>query len=92
MADCNPAFAKSAIELFGSAYPEMLGLYIIVDAPSVFWALFRVIKPLIPPKTAAKVRFIDSKKHSENLAMLTGALGDSNVAANLVRMIEDDAR
>ena len=39
-------------------YPEILGQLLVVNAPFVFWACWAVIRPLIDPNTAEKIKFV----------------------------------
>lgn len=57
--DCNPAFFWSGIEIFSDNYPECLTQMMIVEPPSIFHPLWRVIQPLIPEKTRSKGAIID---------------------------------
>ena len=51
----DPRTTYELLKLLETAYPERLKRMVIVDAPALFWGLWRVVKPLIQEKTAAKI-------------------------------------
>uniref|UniRef100_A0A7S2JNA4 CRAL-TRIO domain-containing protein n=1 Tax=Cyanoptyche gloeocystis TaxID=77922 RepID=A0A7S2JNA4_9EUKA len=58
--DLNPRFALDATRLFTFHYPEMLGLFLCIDAPRMFSSVWKVCKPLLHERTAAKIHFLDA--------------------------------
>ncbi|KXS19710.1 CRAL/TRIO domain-containing protein [Gonapodya prolifera JEL478] len=50
-------FVKILISVLEAYYPECLGLLLIVNAPWVFNGVWKIIKPLIDPVVASKIRF-----------------------------------
>ena len=51
----DPRTSYELLKLLETAYPERLKRMLIVDAPALFWGLYRVVKPLIEERTAAKI-------------------------------------
>ncbi|EFJ46012.1 hypothetical protein VOLCADRAFT_93811 [Volvox carteri f. nagariensis] len=58
VADANPKLAKLFLEMSGEHYPERLGLFLVVDAPSLFGMLWKAISHFVDPKTYKKIRFL----------------------------------
>ncbi|GIL52537.1 hypothetical protein Vafri_8378 [Volvox africanus] len=58
MVDVNPKLAKLFLDISGEHYPERLGLFLVVDAPSLFGMLWRAISHFVDPKTYKKIRFL----------------------------------
>ncbi|KXZ55527.1 hypothetical protein GPECTOR_2g1076 [Gonium pectorale] len=58
MADVNPKLAKLFLDISAEYYPERLGLFLVVDAPSLFGMLWRAISGFVDPKTYKKIRFL----------------------------------
>ncbi|KAG2501691.1 hypothetical protein HYH03_000193 [Edaphochlamys debaryana] len=69
MADVNPKLAKLFLDISAEHYPERLGLFMIVDAPSIFGLLWRAISAFVDPKTYQKIRFLpyDALKPNSHL-------------------------
>ena len=44
MADCDPRLAKAFLDVSAKHYPERLGQFFVVDAPSVFSLLWKGIR------------------------------------------------
>lgn len=40
---------KFLIDTFANRYPESFGLGLVVDAPFIFWACWKLISPLMDP-------------------------------------------
>jgi len=51
-------YIKFLVTAFESKYPETLGAALVVDAPWIFSACYKIIKPMLDPKTANKVHFV----------------------------------
>eukprot|EP00890_Picochlorum_soloecismus_P006490 jgi/Picsp_1/6842/NSC_04179-R1_protein len=62
--DCDPRLAKIFLNMAAEHYPERLGHFFVIDAPTLFSSLFKTIRPLIDPKTAKKILFL--KLNNEN--------------------------
>ncbi|KAG2451320.1 hypothetical protein HYH02_003925 [Chlamydomonas schloesseri] len=58
MADVNPKLAKLFLDISAEHYPERLGMFMIVDAPSLFGLLWKAIQSFVDPKTYKKIRFL----------------------------------
>ncbi|GLC70756.1 hypothetical protein PLESTF_001030000 [Pleodorina starrii] len=58
MADVNPKLAKLFLDISAEHYPERLGLFLVVDAPSLFGLLWKAISHFVDPKTYKKIRFL----------------------------------
>lgn len=68
--DPRPAFAMA--EMAKNPYRERLGLGIIVDAPWAFSSIWRVASPLIPERTAKKIRFVSADEAVAQVASVAG--------------------
>lgn len=70
MSDVNPKLAKAFLDVSATHYPERLGLFILLDTPTLFSALWRAIQAFVDPKTHAKIRFLpyDVKSSHSKLA------------------------
>ena len=53
--DCDPRLARIFLNLSAAHYPERLGTFFIVSAPTVFNTLWRAISAFIDPVTKQKV-------------------------------------
>ena len=49
------------LQLVANHYPERLNKVFIVDAPMLFWVLFKAVSPFLDPVTRAKIDFVYSK-------------------------------
>lgn len=87
--DANPAFAMTAIDVFSNHYPECLATMIIVDPPSVFFGLWKLVHPLLPEKTARKGDFIHSDHDNRDKF---NAIFGPKLAACILQLIEQDAK
>lgn len=54
------AFVKAAASFTGEHYPERSGRIYVLNAPSFFGVVWRLVKPLVDPVTLAKVCVVDS--------------------------------
>jgi hypothetical protein len=73
LADCNPALARSFIELTGTHYPERLGQLLVLDAPGIMTPVWNMVKPFVDPATHKKVRAVlrvvpHARTHTHTLA------------------------
>jgi len=51
-------------------YPERCFRIILVDAPSIFTAFYKIISPFVDPNTKSKVRFINGSKRKKREVLL----------------------
>ncbi|KAG2484177.1 hypothetical protein HYH03_016990 [Edaphochlamys debaryana] len=87
--DASPAFAWGAIDIFSNHFPECLATMMIIDPPSIFFGLWKVVHPMLPEKTAKKGDFIHSDH--DNRAKFTSIFGPE-LAAYILGLIAQDAR
>ena len=50
--------AQFAIKCLQSYYPESLGKILVMEAPMLFWGFWTILKGLLDPVVANKIRFI----------------------------------
>ena len=62
-------------------YPERLGCCVLFGAPALFSGLWAVVKPLLDPVTAAKVRFVSSQEPS---------FGDYGLGAEMTHWLQKE--
>ncbi|KIZ00857.1 Uncharacterized protein MNEG_7107 [Monoraphidium neglectum] len=53
-------FTVRVLQLVANHYPERLNKVFIVDAPTLFWVLFKALCPFLDPVTKAKVEFVQA--------------------------------
>lgn len=53
---------KAVIDVMQNQYPERLGAFFLVDPPTTFWVLFKVLSMFVDEKTVAKVQFVYTDK------------------------------
>eukprot|EP00798_Chlamydomonas_sp_ICE-L_P021194 gene21194-28097_t len=58
MADINVKLAQAFLDISAEYYPERLGLFMVIAAPSLFNVLWTAIKPFVDVKTYNKIRFL----------------------------------
>jgi len=63
--DCSPQLARIFLNLSAAHYPERLGQFLIVGAPSIFSTLWKAVHPFIDVNTRKKIHFrnYDYKPH-----------------------------
>jgi len=61
LGEMNPAMGSRALKVFAEHYPERLGQAILLDAPTIFYGLWRMISPLLDVTTRSKMTFISRK-------------------------------
>ncbi|RKP07092.1 CRAL-TRIO domain-containing protein, partial [Thamnocephalis sphaerospora] len=54
MANMDYNFVKFIVQCFQAYYPESLGVYVVANAPWVFWGIWKIITPLLDPVVASK--------------------------------------
>ena len=57
--------ATMVIKIFESYYPETLGHALIYNAPTVFSAVWKIVKPMLDPAVREKVHFASSATEME---------------------------
>ncbi|PRP82114.1 hypothetical protein PROFUN_10322 [Planoprotostelium fungivorum] len=60
--------ARNLSDMLGQRYPESLGYGLLVDAPWIFSAFWKVLKPFIDPRTIKKIQFVSRKDLSKFVA------------------------
>mmetsp|Transcript_3868 Transcript_3868/g.11192 ORF Transcript_3868/g.11192 Transcript_3868/m.11192 type:complete len:319 (-) Transcript_3868:579-1535(-) len=58
MSDVDPGMARTFLHVSAEYYPERLGHFVVLDAPSVFNVLYKIVKPWVDPATTAKITFV----------------------------------
>jgi hypothetical protein len=48
--------------MFATKYPESLGVALIINAPFIFWACWKIVSSWIDPLTAKKIIFTSPDK------------------------------
>jgi hypothetical protein len=81
--------AKTFLSVTASHYPERLGHFWVIDAPSVFSGLWRAVSPLIDPKTREKIAFLPGPKRKHELAQGLKPHFDEETLAWLIQEMED---
>mmetsp|Transcript_30221 Transcript_30221/g.48798 ORF Transcript_30221/g.48798 Transcript_30221/m.48798 type:complete len:306 (-) Transcript_30221:368-1285(-) len=87
--DSNPRFAFEAADILLNQYPEMLGMFLVIDAPTIFMPVFNVVKPILPERTVAKIRFLSSR---DEAVMRQGLMDlfDEEMADWIVNQVKED--
>lgn len=52
---------QAVFEVLQQHYPERLGELWFLNAPFIFWGLWRVVSPFIQPSTKDKIKFLSGK-------------------------------
>eukprot|EP00884_Botryococcus_braunii_P014555 jgi/Botrbrau1/230/Bobra.0022s0209.1 len=58
MDNLDASTLKAIFDLLQEHYPERLGMMFMFKPPTIFWALWAVVKPFLDPVTQAKVSFL----------------------------------
>lgn len=58
MSDINVKLARAFLDMSADHYPERLGKFILVDAPTLFDYLWKAIQPWVDPKTRTKISMV----------------------------------
>ena len=88
----DPRTSLELLKLLECAYPERLKRMLIVDAPSVFWVLWRAVKPFIQEKTAAKIEFVTWSDAPQRYKELLGPTVADRLVSEGVWVQHCDAR
>lgn len=65
------AVLMAVFDTLRNHYPERIGSLFFFDAPTIFWGLWKVVKPFIDPETAQKVKFVTAKAPTELTSIFT---------------------
>eukprot|EP01117_Protostelium_nocturnum_P010510 TRINITY_DN3784_c0_g2_i2.p1 TRINITY_DN3784_c0_g2~~TRINITY_DN3784_c0_g2_i2.p1 ORF type:complete len:112 (+),score=22.88 TRINITY_DN3784_c0_g2_i2:85-420(+) len=57
--------ARALMDVLANKYPESLGHGFITNAPWIFGAFWRMLKPFIDPHTMSKISFVKNEKLKE---------------------------
>lgn len=60
--DGNPKVSSSFIGILQDHFPERLAAQILIDPPTMFWVLWKVLQPFIDVRTKEKVLFVYTEK------------------------------
>jgi hypothetical protein len=58
---------QAVFEVLQQHYPERLGELWFLNAPFIFWSLWRVVSPFIQANTKAKIKFLSGKDRERML-------------------------
>ena len=58
---------KTFLQILADHYPERLARFFVVDAPSVFSQMWKLVSPFIDPKTRTKIAFLPGPKQHHAL-------------------------
>lgn len=56
--DSNPSMGIGVIRTIQDHFPERLGKMMCINPPTMFWVLYRLLKPVVDPVTLTKVEFV----------------------------------
>jgi hypothetical protein len=59
------SMVKFLVDVFSTKYPENLGAAYLVDSPFIFGASWKLVSPLVDPRTRSKFRFISTPQLSQ---------------------------
>lgn len=62
--------ATMAINVFQSYYPETLGHAIVWNAPMVFSAVWKIVKPMLDPVVREKIAFCSNAKEISKVSLI----------------------
>ena len=88
----DPRTSLELLKLLECAYPERLKRMLIVGAPSVFWVLWRTLKPFVQEKTAAKIEFVAWSDAPQRFEELLGPTVAGRLVSEGVWLQHCDAR
>ncbi|CAD7695124.1 unnamed protein product [Ostreobium quekettii] len=94
VADLSPAMAREFLDISAMHYPERLGVYLLVDTPKIFEALWTIVRPMVDPVTAKKLKFVTydvkSKTKGAKLRASLAELFDSDLVEWLIHEMKDN--
>lgn len=64
--DQDPRMSVQTAKLL-QYYPETMGLAVFIDAPTVFYAVYRIVKPLLDARVQSKIVFVNKKDCEKTL-------------------------
>ena len=79
---------KHMISCFQNNYPESLHRCYVLNAPWIFWALWKLISPLLDPVVAAKITFV---KRTEDLLTYIDEANIPSTVLSKVKTKEENA-
>jgi len=59
--NCDYKALLAIFEMLQHQYPERLSTLYFVNAPFIFWGVWRIVSPFVPPGTRAKLRFVSGE-------------------------------
>jgi hypothetical protein len=72
-ANLDVGLLRGLLELLQTHYPETLGRLYFADAPLVFWAAWRLVKPFVAEGTRGKIEFVSGARGRAQLLEELGA-------------------
>ncbi|KAK9798213.1 hypothetical protein WJX73_007072 [Symbiochloris irregularis] len=72
MDSIDAAVLRAVFDLLANHYPERLGKLWMLDAPGIFYALWKVVSPFVDSVTKAKIEFVDGKKAMDEFRVTIG--------------------
>ena len=66
------AFLRGIFELFQAHYPESLRSLYFVNAPFIFWGVWRCVSPFVAPHTRSKIAFLSGPAGQRQLLDAVG--------------------
>lgn len=85
--DSNPKMGSTVITALQDHFPERLAMMVLIDAPSMFSVLWKLISPFIDARTKEKVRFMYTKS-SPNIRDEFPKLFPDHLSAYLIAAYE----
>jgi len=71
VSDCSITTASLTRQLL-DYYPDRLGVCVLLDAPWLFYGLWKTILPILPTETANKIQFVYSKDSNQTFRAILG--------------------
>ena len=65
--NCDYKALLAIFEMLQSQYPERLATLFFIDAPFIFWGVWRIVSPFVPERTRAKLKFISGEAGRDEL-------------------------
>lgn len=63
------SYLTHMIQIAEANYPESVGIICIINAPSIFQAFWKIVKPVIPPRTLTRIHFLGADYKSTLLTL-----------------------
>lgn len=58
---------QAVFEVLQQHFPESLSELWFLNAPFIFWGLWKVVSPFIQPKTKEKIKFLSGRRREQML-------------------------